>query len=152
MGNEGGIMAGQTIILVGDTQREYARRMIAAAPSGAVVNIREATRTTDQNAKMWAMISDVSRAMPQGRTHTTEVWKCLFMQACGHQSQFAIGLDGGPFPIGFSSSRLTKAQMSDLIETIYQYGAEHGVQWSESVRTEAEVRAMQDRDAAEYGG
>lgn len=127
-------MAGQTIILRGESQRDYARFMIGKAPENAVVNIRAATRTTDQNAKMWAMLSDVSRAKPQGRMHTPEVWKCLFMHACGHAVQFQVGLDGLPFPVGFSSSALTKAQMSDLIEFIYAYGAEHGVRWSDDAR------------------
>jgi hypothetical protein len=45
---------------------------------------------------------------------------------------FAEGLDGsGPFPLGFRSSKLTKPQMSDLIETIFEYGARHNVEWSE---------------------
>lgn len=125
-------MTGQTVNLRGPAQREFAKRLIDLAPVDAVVNIREATRTGGQNAKLWAMLSDVSRAKPKGRRATPEVWKCLFMQACGHAVQFELGLDDRPFPVGFSSSRLTKLQMSDLIEFIYAYGAEHGVQWSES--------------------
>ena len=54
-----------------------------------------------------------------------------FMQACGHEVAFEQGLDGRPFPIGFHSSKLTKAQMSDIIEFIYSYGAKHGVKWSD---------------------
>jgi hypothetical protein len=95
------------------------------------VTIRQATRSLDQNARLWAMISDVSRAKPEGRTHTPEVWKCLFMSACGHAVQFETGLDGKPFPVGFSSSRMTKAQMSDLMEFVAAWGAERGVVWSE---------------------
>lgn len=64
------------------------------------------------------------------RKHTPEVWKALFMSACGHQVQFAQGLDGSPFPTGFRSSRLTKAQMCELMEFIVAYGNEHGVVWS----------------------
>lgn len=124
-------MSGQTIILRGASQRLFAKSLIDAAPPDAVVVIRSATRTTDQNAKLWAMLSDVSRAMPQGRRHTTEVWKCLFMQACGHDVQFEVGLNDKPFPVGFSSSRMTKTQMSDLIEFVYAYGAAHGVEWSD---------------------
>ena len=124
-------MSGQTIRLIGWRQRAFAHQMIDAAPDDAVVNIRKATRSTDQNNKMWAMISDVSRAKPQGREHTSEVWKALFMKACGHAVQFTEGLDGEPFPVGFRSSRLTKAQMSDLFECIYEYGARNGVVWSE---------------------
>ncbi len=124
-------MSGQTIRLVGDRQRAFAHQLLDKAPVGAVVNIREAGRTNDQSAKMWAMISDVSRAKPEGRTHTADTWKSLFMAACGHAVQFEVGLNGQPFPIGFRSSRLTKDQMSELIETIYEYGSRFGVLWTE---------------------
>ncbi len=124
-------MSGQTIRLTGKAQREYACRLILAAPDDAVVNIREATRSLEQNDKMHAMLSDISRAKPQGRMHTPDVWKALMMKACGHAVQFVMGIDGEPFPVGFRSSRLTKHQMSELIEFIYSYGAEHGVRWSD---------------------
>lgn len=122
----------QTIILRGAMQREFAKALIDKAPIDAVVKISEAKRSDDQNAKMWAMLSDISRAKPEDRKHTPEVWKCLFMNALGHEAAFEMGLDSRPFPIGFQSSRLTKAQMSDLIEFIYAYGAQHNVKWSET--------------------
>lgn len=128
----------QTIILHGQSQRRHAHELIERAPAGAIVTVREAKRTIDQNAKFWAMLSDISRAMPDGRRHTPEVWKALFMHACGHAVQFEMGLNGQPFPVGFRSSRMTKAEMSDLIETVYAYGAEKGVVWTEP---EAQERA-----------
>jgi hypothetical protein len=121
----------QTVILRGPGQRSLAKQMIECAPLDAVVTIRPATRSLDQNARLWAMISDVSRAKPEGRTHTPEVWKCLFMSACGHAVQFETGLDGKPFPVGFSSSRMNKAEMSDLMEFVSEYGARHGVRFTE---------------------
>lgn len=120
-----------TIILAGKSQRAYAKQMIDAAPQDAIVTIRPANRTNAQNDKLWALLTDLSVAMPEGRKHTPEVWKALVMHACEHDVQFVLGLNGEPFPTGFRSSRLTKAQMADLIEWIYQYGAEHGVVWSE---------------------
>ncbi len=133
---------GQTIRLVSDHNRRLAHQLIDRAPHAAVVEVREATRSTDQNAKMWAMTSDGSRTKPEGRTRAAEVWKCLFMAACGHAVAFEIGLNGQPFPIGFHSSRLTKAEMSDLIESIYEYGARHGVAWSEPhPATQQQVRS-----------
>ena len=122
---------GQTVILRGDSQRDFAKHLIDRAPVDAVVNIHAATRTTEQNARMWALLSDVSRAKPEGRAHTADVWKALFMHACGHAVQFELGLNGQPFPTGFRSSHLTKAEMSDLMECISEYGARHGVVWSE---------------------
>lgn len=126
-------MTGQTVILCGPPQRQLAKTLIDQAPHDAVVNIKTATRTLDQNAKMWAMLSDVSRAKPEDRTHTPEVWKALFMHACGHTVQFETGLSGDPFPVGFRSSRLTKTEMIDMIECIYEYGARQGVHWSDEI-------------------
>jgi hypothetical protein len=53
------------------------------------------------------------------------------MAALGHEVMFTMGLNDQPFPIGFKTSKLTKPQMSDLIEFIYAYGAQHNVKWSE---------------------
>lgn len=130
-------MTGHTIILAGPSQRANAKRVIDAAPAYAVVNVRPATRTTAQNDCMWALLSDLSRAKPEGRKHTPEVWKSLVMHACGHAVQFEIGLNGSPFPVGFRSSKLTVAQMADLITWILQYGDEHGVVWTDPNRATA---------------
>lgn len=120
----------QTVILRGENQRDLAKRLIDRAPPNAIVSIKEATRTNEQSAKMFAMLSDIARAKPMGRRHTVEDWKALAMNACGWECQFQEGLDGRPFPMGFRSSRLTKTQMSMLIEWLYAFGAEHGVRWS----------------------
>jgi hypothetical protein len=124
-------MSGQTVILVSDTQRDFAKRLIDMAPQNAVVNIKERKRSNEQNALMWVLLSDVSRSKPKGLTHSTDLWKCLFMEACGHEVQFMEGLNGRPFPVGHQSSKLTVPQMRDLIEFIYAWGSENGVQFSE---------------------
>lgn len=116
-----------TVILDSAYRREQARRLLEAAPTGAVMTIAPPTRTIDQNARFWAMLSEVSRAKPRGMKHTPETWKALFMHALGHATRFEMGLNGEPFPVGFRSSRLTKAQMSDLMEFIASWCAENGV-------------------------
>ena len=121
----------QTVWLRGEHQRRLAHQLIDHAPVDAVVKVSAAKRSDDQNAKMWAMLSDISRAKPEGRMHIPEVWKCIFMAALGHEIKFEMGLDNQPFPIGFRTSRLTKPEMSDLIEFIYAYASKHGVKWSE---------------------
>ena len=127
-------MEPKKIILVGDSQRAFAKREIDAAPKMAVVTIRDATRTDEQSAKMWAMLGEISKAKPEGREHTPEVWKSIFMNALGHKIRFEAGLDGEVFPLGFRSSHLTIRQMSDLIEFILWYGASHGVHFREPER------------------
>lgn len=125
---------GHTVFLTTPLARERAHRLIEAAPEGAIASVRAPNRTTDQNAKMWAMLSDVSVSKPEGRKHTPEDWKAIFMNACGWEVQFIEGLDGRPFPSGFRSSRMTKAQMADLITFIQAYGDEHGVVWTEEAQ------------------
>lgn len=127
----------QTVILSSQYARQRAHQLIDKAPDGFVVTVKQPTRTLDQNEKLWAMLSDVSRSMPQGRRHTPEDWKAIMMNACGWEVQFLEGLDGRPFPSGFRSSRMTKAQMADLITYIQAYGDEHGVRWTDEAREAA---------------
>lgn len=122
----------QTVILYTDTQKAFAKSLIDKAPKAAVLSIKPATRSTDQNSKLWAMLSDVSRSKPENRHWTPEVWKCAFMHVLGHQVRFCEGLDGsGPFPMGFSTSKLSVAQMADLITVVQEYGDRHEVVWSD---------------------
>lgn len=123
----------QTVILSDDSRRMQARRLVDLAPPGSVLTIKPPSRTLDQNALMWSLLSEISRAKPEGRTYTPEVWKSLFLHSLGHQQRFESALDGnGVVPVGFRSSRLTKAQMSDLLEVIYEYGARHGIALKEA--------------------
>lgn len=125
---------GQTLILANAMVRARAHRLIDIAPEGAVLNIREASRSSEQNAKMWAMLSDIARAKPQGRVLSTENWKALFMSVAGFSCTFEPALDGnGVVPLGFKSSRLNKAEFSDLIEAISCFAAENGIEFSEPV-------------------
>lgn len=122
----------QTVWLRGEHQRRLAHQLIDKAPINAVVKISPEKRSLSQNDKLWALLSDVSRQKPEGRMHVPELWKAIFMAACGHEVQFEHGLDGRPFPVGFRSSLLTKPQMSDLIEFVISYGQQHGVIWSDT--------------------
>lgn len=121
-----------TVILDSHYRRAQAHKLIDAAPVGAVMTVAPPKRTNDQNALLWQLLSLISAAKPEGRAWPPETWKCAFMHFLGHQVRFAEGLDGsGPFPLGFRSSRLSKAQMADLIECIHEYAARHGVQLGE---------------------
>ena len=124
----------QTLILDSRYRRDQAHKLIDAAPINAVLTISPPKRTVPQNSRFWAMLSDVSRAKPEGRTHTPETWRDLFLHAMGHSVRFEMGLNGEPFPAGFRSSKLTVAQMGELMEFIAAWGAERGVRFSDEAR------------------
>ncbi len=50
----------------------------------------------------------------------------------GLKKQKAVpGIDGGFVVVGGSTSKMTKSEFSDLLELIYSFGAERGVEWKE---------------------
>jgi NinB protein len=115
------------------TDRTFAHRLVDAAPMGSVMAISKPKRTNDQNSLMWALLSEVSAAKPEGRELTPDIWKAVFMHSLDHAQRFEMALDGkGMVPVGFRSSRLTKAQFSDLIEVIHEYAARHGIQFKDA--------------------
>lgn len=122
---------GYTMILGGDRKNAY--RVIDGAPNGSVVTVKPPRRTLDQNARMWALLSEISLAKPEGRVMTPDVWKAVFMHALDHAQRFEMALDGqGMVPVGFRTSKLSKQQMGDLMTLIEEYGARHGVQFREA--------------------
>ena len=130
-----------------DVSRADAMVLVKHAPQGAILTIEPPGRTIPQNRRFHAMLRDVSKAKPEGRQHSPDVWKALFMAACGHEVQFVEGLDGQPFPLGSRSSHLSKAQMGDLMEFMAAWGTERGVQWSDPEYV-SQMRATRMEDAA----
>lgn len=109
--------------------RARAARYVAQAPFGTRVEFKASKRTLPQNDRMWAMLTDISTQKEHaGRKYPPDVWKILFMQACGRETQFLPSLDGTTFlPLGYRSSDLSKTEMSELIECMFAWGAENGV-------------------------
>ena len=126
-------MARALIVINGAFDRRKAADWCMKAPIGTRVEFKAAKRSLDQNSKMWACLTDVaSQASHMGQRYTADQWKILFLHACGREVQFLPGLDGKTFlPWGQSSSDLSKQEMSNLIEFIFAWGAEHGVTFHE---------------------
>lgn len=118
------------VVLGNKFTRERAKMLIEKAPAGYVAEVREPKRTLEQNDRMWAMLTDISVAMPLDRRHTPDDWKAIAMNACSWECAFLEGLDGRPFPVGFRSSKLTKSQMGTLLDWLQAFGDEQGVRWS----------------------
>lgn len=122
-------MSRHLLTLNSSADRDRARRYVAAAPNGTRVEFKAEKRSLPQNDRMWAMLTDIAAQKEHGgRRYTPDKWKVLFMHACGREVQFIPALDGTSFiPWGQSSSDLSKAEMSELIEFMFSWGAENGV-------------------------
>lgn len=120
--------------LSSDDQKKRAINWILKAPIGWIVEFREKKRSDEQNRLMWSLINDIVKAKAEvdGRRFNAEQWKCMFMQALGHQVEVLPTLDGKSwFPSGFRSSQLSVGAMNDLITFIYAYGDERGIAFKE---------------------
>ena len=95
-----------------------------------VLEMRPETRSTEQNARMWAMLSEISHQVDwYGRKLTSEEWKHVFTAALNKQD-VVPGIDGGFVVLGKSTSQMTKAEMSELQELMEAFGADKGVRFS----------------------
>ncbi len=96
-----------------------------------VVSVKEETRSTAQNARMWAMLADVSRQVDwHGRKLTPEDWKHVFTAGL-RKLDVVPNLDCTGFvALGMHTSRMTVREMSDLMELMTAFGAERGVKFA----------------------
>jgi NinB protein len=95
-----------------------------------VIELREKTRSNEQNARMWAMLTDVSRQVIwHGRKLSPEEWKHVFSASLKRQD-VVPGIDGGFVVLGLSTSKMSVREMGDLMELISAFGAQNGVKFS----------------------
>jgi hypothetical protein len=125
-------MAKRVFVMAHDIARQNAIRAVQEAPAGHTVTIAEPTRNSDQNARLWAMLTDVAQQVEwYGKRLTQEDWKHVFTASL-RKLTVVPNLDGTGFvALGLSTSRMSKREFSDLIELIFAFGAERGVMWSE---------------------
>ncbi|KKX29227.1 recombination protein NinB [Rhizobium sp. LC145] len=125
------------LVLANDAFRQKAIDWIRRAPRDARVEFKGPKRTTPQNDRMWAMLTDLSLQLAwHGQQLTPEDWKLVMLDALRREKSEQIRMvpntDGSGFvPLGTSSSDLSKDEMTDLIEIIFAFGAQQGVEWSE---------------------
>jgi len=121
------------IILNRASDRERVQAWAAKAPWGTRVTFQEAKRTSDQNARMWAMLTEVARQVEwDGLKLSADDWKLIFMAALKQELRMVRNLDRTGFvQLGRSSSDLSVAEMGDLMDLIAAFGAREGVTFAE---------------------
>lgn len=116
--------------IANEALRNEALDLVRKSPIGTRLEFSRNIRSHEQNDRMWAMLTEVSRkATLQGKQFDAEDWKTIFMVACGKELRLAPALEGPGFvPLGVRSSKLTIQEMSDLMEFISAWCAEQEIQ------------------------
>lgn len=112
-------MSRHLITLSTRQDREKAHLGVDRAPSGYVLELREAKRSDEQNKAIHGLCNQVLKARPihRGVRMTMEKYKAAFMNLLGSEMEFVPALDGNSFfPMGHRTSALTKGEFSNLIE------------------------------------
>lgn len=116
---------------------EFACRILEVGKAARVkVEELTPTRSLDQNAKLWAVLTDIARQVPwyvDGKEQLLEKeeWKDLLTAGLKKHQRIAQGIEGGFVILGARTSRMTVGEMCELIELAQAFGAQHGVNWSE---------------------
>ena len=122
-------MSRALFILANQTVRERVKGYIDSAPEGYRVILNEPKRSTAQNDRMWAMLTKIAAQLNwHGVKLTPDDWKLIFLDGLKREMRVVPNLDGTGFVnLGRRSSDLSVREMTDLIELIFSFGANHGV-------------------------
>lgn len=95
-----------------------------------VVEVKPETRSLEANARMWAMLTEISEQVDwYGQRLTKDEWKDVFSAAM-KRAKVVPGLDGGFVVCGQSTSKMSRAEMSEMQTLMEAFGAEKGVRFS----------------------
>lgn len=114
----------------------FATELSMAGAVEIIVRPVKSRRTLEQNAKLWAMLADISHQVEWPvngvmQKLDSEDWKALMTAAARQEVRMASGINGGVVMLGVSTRRMTVAELGDVIECMYAFGSERGVRWSE---------------------
>lgn len=122
----------RSFILSHSEARRHAIQAVQEAPDGYSVTVSEPTRSLEQNSRLWASLTDVSEQVEwYGKKLAPEDWKAIFTASL-KRLEVVPNLDGTGFvALGTSTSKMSKREISDLLELIYAFGAERGVMFGD---------------------
>jgi hypothetical protein len=101
------------------------------------LTIKRETRSTAQNRLLWSLLTDLANQLEWAvdgsmvKLEPEEVKDILTAGLKKHQ-RMCRGIDGGLVFLGQRTSRMTVAEMADLITLAHAYGDQQGVRWSKT--------------------
>jgi len=132
-------MSRALVVIAGQMDRQRIAKWAMQVPVNTRVEFKAPKRSIPQNDRMWSMLTEVAQQLPwHGMKLSADDWKLVFLDALNREVRVVPSIDGRGFVnLGRSSSDLSKDEMSDLMELIAAFGAEHGVSFREPVEVAA---------------
>lgn len=121
-----------SFVLISETVRRNCISAILNAPANWLVTIKEPTRSQAQNRLLWQALTDVSEQVEwYGQYLPNTDWKDIFTASL-RKSKVVPGIDSGTFVVtGLHTSKMSKAELSALMDLIFAFGAEREVVFSD---------------------
>jgi len=95
------------------------------------LTIKKEKRSLPQNAKMWAALTEIANQVEwYGEKLTPDDWKTM-LTASLRKQKAVPGIEGGFVVLGLSTSKMTKEEMSELLELAIAFGADRGVKFGD---------------------
>lgn len=133
-------MSKRTYVLHTDRIRENAIRAVREAPEGYRVTVSAPNRTSDQNSKLHAILSDLAKSPLTwaGKRRTLDEWKMLMVSAHSvatkHPGEVIPGVEGEFVAIRESTASMGVARASSLIEYVLVFCVTKGVELHDTER------------------
>ena len=110
-----------------------------ARPFEVLAQEHEEVRSGEQNSRMWAMLADIAGQVKwpvngSMQQLTKEDFKDILTAGLEQGQRLAQGIEGGFVVLGARTSKMSKHQMSLLIELAQFFGDQRGVKWTDPKR------------------
>lgn len=101
-----------------------------------VVKIQPMTRSLEQNSKLHALLSDISKQCEfNGEKRDIDTWKMIMVSAhkiaTGGKAEMVIGLEDEVINLRESTAQMSVQRLASLIEYTTAWGVENGVKFND---------------------
>ena len=92
------------------------------------IEVRTEKRSDPQNRLMWVLLGEIAEQVEWHGQHLNATdWKVM-LTASLRKQRAVPGIDGGFVVLGDRTSQMSKSEMSELIELIYAFMAQQGIE------------------------
>jgi hypothetical protein len=124
------------LTITGDIARQAIHKAVESSEIGMVVSIHQPTRSSEQNAMLHPLLTDISKQKEwMGKKRTMLQWKVIMVSAhaiaTGEPAEMVIGLEGEVVNLRESTAAMSKKRFSSLLDYVTCWGAMNGVKFSD---------------------